>query len=137
MSNPLERLKRLPWVPLFHAALLTAIAAVVVEFILALGAQFPEFRALLLMLVQPPLALFTMLAISFGIGVLAVVFLEYLNRVAINTSNLWAFILCLAIVFLILGLLPVFPIGLFQIGYTQLVVMALGVFFKGRRYWRW
>ncbi len=137
MSNPLERLKRLPWVPLFQAALLTAIAAVVVEFVLDLGAQVLGLEAALNRLLQPPLALFTMLAISFGIGVLAVCFLEYLNRVAINTSNLWALILCLVIVFLLVGLEPIFSIGLFQIGYTQLVVMALGVFFKGRRYWRW
>lgn len=135
MSNPLARLKLLPWRSLFLVAVLTAIVVTLLELVIGFSAQIPAIKPILAMLFLGPLGLFTALAIALGVGVLAVYILERMERTVINTSSLWALVLCLAIVFLLRGLLPI-PVGLFQLSYVSFVSMTVGLFWKSRPYWR-
>lgn len=134
MSNPLARLKQLPWRSLFLVAVLTAIGVTLLELVIGFSAQIPGVRSFLMTLLFGPLGLFTTLLIAFGVGVLAVYILERRERIVINTSSLWALVLCLAIVFLLRGLLPI-PVGLFQLSYISFVSMTVGLFWKSRPYW--
>lgn len=135
MSNPLARLKQLPWRSLFLVAILTAIVVTLLELAIGFSAQIPGVKPILTTLLFSPLGLLTSLAVAFGVGVLAAYILERRERTTINTGSLWGLVLCLAIVFLIRGLLPI-PVGLFQISYISLVSMTVGLFWKGRPYWQ-
>lgn len=135
MSNPLARLKQLPWRSLFLVAILTAIVVTLLELAIGFSAQIPGVKPILTTLLFGPLGLLTSLAVAFGVGVLAAYILERRERTAINTGSLWGLVLCLAIVFLIRGLLPI-PVGLFQISYIPLVSMTVGLFWKSRPYWQ-
>jgi putative Mn2+ efflux pump MntP len=135
MSNPLARLKQLPWRSLFLVATLTAVVVTLLELIIGFSAQIPGVKPVLITLLSGPLGFFTTLLIAFGVGVLAVYILERMERTVINTSSLWGLLLCLAIVFLLRSFLPI-PVELFQLSYISFVSMMVGLFWKSRPYWR-
>jgi hypothetical protein len=135
MGNPLDRLKRLPWQSLFLVALLTALVVTLLELVIGFSAQIPAMRSILIIVLMDPMGFFTQLAIAFGVGVLSVYILERMERTVINAGSLWALVLCLAIVFLLRGVLPI-PVGLFQITYFPFVAMILGLFWKSQPYWK-
>jgi hypothetical protein len=73
---------------------------------------------------------------AIGVGVIAVYILErFYKQVIINSAILWALVLCLALLFLLKSLIPLTPI-LIRLDQTQLIGIILGVFWKGRPYWR-
>ncbi|UBF25293.1 peptide chain release factor 1 [Kovacikia minuta CCNUW1] len=135
MRRPLNRLKFLPWKTLFQTAVFTALVVLGIELLLSAMLKVPLVAQLFATLFVSPLGVLIFCAISIGIGALAVLILERLYRPGINTGSLWGLVLCLAIVFLVASFLPV-PTSLLQFGYTQLVLMVVGVFWKGRPYWR-
>ena len=143
MSNPLRQLKYLPWTSLFIVAGITFAIAITLELLLGLtysqldeGTQFTIIRVLSATLYSPILSLFTIGAIGVGIGALAVFLLETVEkRVFINAGVLWALILCLIIGLIIRNYVPI-PALLTDINQMQLVGIILGVFWKGKRYWR-
>lgn len=136
MRDPLNRLKFLPWRSLFQASVFTALVVLALELLLSVAIQTVAIvNTLINSLFTPPLGLLISCAIAIGVGALAVVILERLYRPGINASSLWALVLCLAIVFLVSSLLPL-STHLFQFGYYSLVLMIVGVFWKGRPYWR-
>ncbi len=135
MSNPLARLKQLPWRSLFLVAVLTSIVVTLLELAIGFSAQIPGVQSILRTLLVGPLGFFTALLIAFGVGVLAVYILERMERTVINTNSLWGLLLCLAIVFLLRSFLPI-PVGLFQLSSLSFVSMTVGLFWKSRPYWR-
>lgn len=143
MSNPLRQLKYLPWTSLFIVAGITFAIAITLELILGLtynqldeGTQFTIVRILAATLYSPILSLFTIGAIGIGIGALAVFLLETVEkRVFINAGVLWALILCLIIGLIIRSYIPIQAL-LTDVDQMQLVGIILGVFWKGKRYWR-
>jgi hypothetical protein len=136
MSNPLRQLKFLPWLPLFQVAALSTFLTFLVEVLLVEGTQFPLTNQLLSILFQPPLILFVLFSAAVGLGALATFILERLYRqVAINTSVLWALILCVMVMLLVRSALR-FPFLLITVNYTTLMGVLLGVFWRGRAYWR-
>jgi uncharacterized membrane protein len=70
-----------------------------------------------------------------GIGALAVYLLEKFYRLSVNTAVLWALVLCLAVCLVVKSLLPI-PDVLVKFNEIQLMGIAIGVFWKGRPYWR-
>lgn len=136
MRNPLYRLKMLPWRSLFQAAVLTGLVVLVLDFVLnVVVSMFPIMGPILGTLFSPPLGILIVFAIAIGVGALSVIFLERIDRPEINTSSLWALVLCLIIVFLIRSLLPP-PVLLIEINYFQVVALAIGVFWRARPYWQ-
>ena len=136
MTDPLRRLKFLPWRSLIQVSALTTLIVVVLEFLLALGyTQTSVIRSTLSILYAPPLGLLMIIASAVGVGALAVYLLERLYRqMVINTASLWALVLCL-VVFLLLKSLLLTSV-LVNLSQIQLVGIILGVFWKGRPYWR-
>lgn len=136
MSNPLRGLKFLPWLTLFQVAALATGLAFVVEILLIVGTQFPAINQLLELLFQPPLALFVLLAAAVGLGALSMLILErFYQRVVINTSVLWALILCVMVMLMARSLLQL-PVLFLAPDYTTLMGVLLGVFWQGKAYWR-
>jgi hypothetical protein len=137
MNNPLRRLGQLPWVRLFLIALLTMFWASVIELILRFSMAYVALiRQTLDLLFTPPLNVLISLAIALGVGALAVMFLEIVYpQLIINSSVLWALLLCLFLVVLLRSILP-FPSLLLAPSSLMLVGNMLGVFLKGRIYWR-
>lgn len=137
MHNPLQRLKQLPWVPLLLVALLTVFWASVLELILFFSsANLDLVRNALALLFEPPLNIILFFAIAMGVGALAVMFLEIIYpQVIINSGVLWALLFCLLGAMLIRSLLPI-ETELLQLNSLMLIGAMLGVFFKGKPYWR-
>lgn len=138
MNNPWHRLRWLPWRSLILVSVLTIALAAVLDFLLIQGlTQSAIVRSALVFLLSPPWSLLAIAATGVGIGALAVLLFERLpKQVLIDTSTLWALILCLI---LGLGLKSLFPLAriLTGLNYTQVIGILVGVFWKGRHYWRW
>jgi hypothetical protein len=137
MRNPLQRLKYLPWLPLAQVASLTVFLSIVFEILLRVGyVQSTLVQRSLNILLAPPLGLLLVLAISAGMGAIAVWMLEVLYpRVIINSGVLWALIFCLLVCVALKTLFPV-PTFLISLDQVLLIGLLLGVFGRGRRYWR-
>lgn len=140
MRDPLWRLKTLPWVTLLQNAALSVLIAtagdlILVQLFLRLPAGIADggLSALLglLLLLLPFLA-------AVGLGALSVLLMEWLFRaVYLDTSTLWALVPCLALMLFLKGLVPALPTLMISFSYSQLVGVVLGIFFKGKRYWRY
>ena len=96
--------------------------------------KYLPWRSLFL-LSSPIAAIVTAIDFLVGIGALAVYLLEKFYRLSINTAVLWALVLCLAVCLIIKSLLPI-PDVLVKFNEIQLMGIAIGVFWKGRPYWR-
>ncbi|MBD2089548.1 peptide chain release factor 1 [Microcoleus sp. FACHB-1515] len=129
MPNPLRRLQQFPWLALSQAAAV----ATVVDTLLAIGLGVPVIRQVAIVLLQPTLAAFTLIGFAFVMGAIAVYLIEHLHRqIFLNVGVLWALVLCVMLTLLLKSLfLPTLLSG-----ELALVGIVLGVFWKGRRYWR-
>lgn len=131
------RLRSLPWRSLLEVSGITTAIAIALEMIIGLGAnQSTAIREMIQFLYTPPLGMIITLMAAAGFGVLAVYILErFYPQVLINNSSLWALIPCLALTLGLKSLLPV-PAFLVSLSYTNLFAVLVGVFWKGRPYWR-
>ena len=130
MRNSLKRLQQFPWLALFQAAAV----ATVLDTLLTIGLlQVPAIQQVGSVLLQPTLAAFTIVGFAFVLGAIAVYLMERFHRhVFLNTGVLWALVLCVMLSLLLKSLfLPTLLSG-----QLALVGIILGVFWKGRRYWR-
>ncbi|MEM0979328.1 MAG: peptide chain release factor 1 [Cyanobacteria bacterium P01_H01_bin.58] len=137
MRNPLWRLKTLPWIALLQNALLTVTLATLLEFALLFiltltsGAQgatvaIPGGSTGFLLL---------SLAVSGGVGALAVLLMQRLFRnVILDSAVLWGLVGCLVLVLFIKSLLV--PTVLVGISRPQLIGLVFGLFAQGRSHWR-
>jgi len=136
MKKLVDSLKRLPWRSLIQAALLTVLVVTVIDGAIAiLAAQSSVVKMLLQMLFAPPLGIFTFLATALGFGALAVTFLERIDRFAITANSLWGLTFCLIMACLLKALLPL-PALFTPDGQASFIAMIVGIFWKGRPYWR-
>lgn len=137
MNNPLQRLRQLPWVPLLLVALLTIFWASVIELILGFSSNYVALiNQALVMLYTPPLNIIMNFAIAMGLGALAVVFVEIVYpQLLINSGVLWALLLCLITILFTRSILPI-PTVLLEPSYSMLIGNMLGIFIKGKPYWR-
>lgn len=138
MGNPFEQLKYLPWLILLQCALLTVLIATGLDIGLMLlfsqlaqvlpdsgGLAGGAFTGMLLLLLT-----------AGGIGALAVVLMEQVfAKVFLNRGTLWALVACLALILWLKGLLPI-PTTFVGLSQLQLMGIVLGLFSKGRSYWR-
>lgn len=119
-------------------SILTLAGVSVLDFGLALGFEHSMvFKQLLSEWLRFPWSLLVGVGVGIGIGALAVILVEtLLPRLTLHASTLWALVLCL-LLGLWIKLLLYLP-GLFVVSFSQslLVGLVLGVFWKGRRYWR-
>ena len=136
MGNPLQRLKYLPWRSLFLLSSLIAVIVTAIDYLVVIGYNYSlVIQRTLTLLYTPPMGILIDFAFVVGIGALAVYLLEKFYRLSINTAVLWALVLCLAVCLVIKSLLPI-PDVLVKFNEIQLMGIAIGVFWKGRPYWR-
>lgn len=136
MRNPLERLKYLPWRSLLQVAGLTMLIVAAVELLLVGSiALYPLLLRPLNLLLSPPLGMIVSFALATGMGCLAVYIAEGWHGFALNASTLWALAFCLLLGLFLKSLLP---LPLMLVGFSQLSFIAavVGIFWKGRPYWR-
>jgi hypothetical protein len=77
------------------------------------------------------------LGIAVVFGALAVLICEIAQpQVVLNTSSLWALVLCLIVSLFVKGALSV-PSLLLNLSETFVIAMIIGVFWKGKPYWRY
>ncbi|HEY9626900.1 MAG TPA: peptide chain release factor 1 [Coleofasciculaceae cyanobacterium] len=140
MGNPLQRLSRLPWTSLAITAVLTSIWIFVMEFFLGFGiARSSLVQDTLVLLLSPPLGLIVTLAIGVGAGMLGLYLLEIVYpSLRIDTGVMWALVLCLIVAIALKATLlsEAIPLTLVSPNQTQLIGVVLGVFLKGKPYWR-
>ena len=131
------RLRSLPWRSLLEVSGITVAIAIVLEIIIGLGVtQSAAIGEMIQFLYTPPLERIITLMTAAGFGVLAVYVLErFYPHVLINSSSLWALVPCLALTLWLKSLLPL-PSLLVSLSYPNLVAMIVGIFWKGRPYWR-
>lgn len=136
MTDPLRRLQHLPWRSLLQVSGLTIVIVFVLEFFLSLGYKHSLLiERTLSLLLAPPLGIVILFAAAIGVGALAVYLLDrFFPEVFINTASLWALVPCLALFLVLKSLLPIQ--GLVNLTYPQLIAIVVGVFWKGRPYWR-
>ncbi|MCY7324105.1 MAG: peptide chain release factor 1 [Phormidesmis sp. CAN_BIN36] len=138
MNDPLRRLKFLPWISLLQISLITVLVAIAFDVLLMRTATaVPVILNLLSKLLNSPIGVLVKLAVPVGMGALAVAILErWFRQVMITNSTLWALVPCVALWLLLKSFVP-FPTALVpEIDVFSLVGVVVGVFWKGRPYWR-
>lgn len=136
MTGPWQQIKQLPWISLFQAAGLTAIAAIFLEILLGLSFRISIAAMVLKILLSGAFSAITVFGTAIAVGAFAVFVLERLNRFSINIASLWALVLCLAVVIGIAQVIGLLAIGIVGVSYIQVVGFVLGVFWKGRPHWK-
>lgn len=140
MANPLHRLKFLPWRSLFLLSGLVTLIVIGLDLFIWLGYNYsPPFRKALSILYGPTLGIVVDWAVVVGVGALAVYLLKKVfPNVIITSAVLWALVLCLAVCLVVRSLLFIPPDELVNLSQNeaQLIGIAIGVFWKGRPYWR-
>jgi hypothetical protein len=134
MSNFLRRFKLLPWREMLQiSALVNSIMAGLELFLLWGLIQSQLFRNVLKLLFGSSLGMLIPFAIAVGMGALAVYFLEYWQQqFLLNRISLWVLVFCILLGLLLKSFLPF----LASLSETALIGVAVGVFWKGRPYWR-
>lgn len=137
MNHWMQRLKNFPWRSLLQSATLSNLMIAALEILLFWGVvHSPVVSNVLKMLFSPPLGVLTKVAIAIGMGALTVYWLEiWQQRFLLNSSTLWALVGCLLLGLFIKSLLPL-PTFLVDLSSLGLMGILIGVFWKGRPYWR-
>jgi len=138
MNNIWQRLKRLPWQELSLVSLIATltVAALEVLLILSLKNYFVILKPLNMLFSSPVFGVLIPIGVAVGMGALAVYLLEWWQKKwLLNNSSLWALVLCLFIGLLLKSLFPL-PDLLVSASRASLISLAIGVFWKGRPYWR-
>ena len=137
MSNFLRRLKLLPWREMLQIAALVNCIVIALELFLAWGfTQSRVIRDILTLVYSPYLGILIPVAAAVGMGALAVYFLEYWKQqFLLNRTNLWVLVLCL-LFGLVLKSFLLIPAFLVSLSEAALIGVTVGVFWKGRPYWR-
>ncbi len=138
MNKFWQRLKKLPWQELSLVSLITVLTVAAVEIFLAIAiTNSPEVRDVLkLIFASPFLGVFVPLGVAVGMGALAVYLLEWWQKqFLLDNSSLWALVFCVAIALWLKSLFPIPPL-LIALSQPAFIAIAIGVFWKGRPYWR-
>ena len=137
MSNFLRRLKLLPWREMLQIAALVNCIVVGLELFLVWGwIQSEVFGKIFTLLFGSPLGILIPFAIAVGMGALAVYFLEYWQQqFLLNRTTLWVLVLCVLLGLVLKSFLPIPPL-LASLSEEALIGVLVGVFWKGRPYWR-
>ncbi|WP_293143839.1 MULTISPECIES: peptide chain release factor 1 [unclassified Microcoleus] len=137
MSNFLRRLKLFPWREMLQIAALVNSIVIGLELFLAWGfTQSRVIRNILTLLYGSSLGILIPFVTAVGMGALAVYFLEYWQQqFLLNRTNLWVLVLCVILGLVLKSFLPI-PAFLASLSEAALIGITVGVFWKGRPYWR-
>lgn len=131
-------LKYLPWRSLTLAALLSVIVVKATDlWIERILGQLDNTSLLMKFLLTRTGFTLLFFGVGLAIGSLGVLFLEKFEvRRAIDSSSLWALVLCILISLWLVVQLNIGGLSLGEVHYTQTIGIVVGVFWKGRYYRR-
>jgi len=138
MNNFWQRIQRLPWLEISLVSFISLLIVIILELSLIFSVTyFVGIRDILtLVFFSRTFATIIPVATAVGMGALAVYLLEWWEKKwLLNTSTLWALIFSLLICLLIKSFLPL-PALLISLSQPSLIGIAIGVFWKGRPYWK-
>jgi hypothetical protein len=139
MSNPLRRLKFLPWRSLFLLSSLVTLIVIVIDLLFIISYDLsPALARVISLMYGGSLGILVQFTGVVGVGALAVYLLEkFFSNVSVNTGVLWALVFCLAVCLVLRAFVPV-PERLVSLynNEMQLIAIVIGIFWKGRPYWR-
>lgn len=139
MSNPLRRLKFLPWRSLFLLSGLVTLIVIVIDLLLIISYDLsPALAQAIGLMYGGSLGILVQFAGVVGVGALAVYLLEkFFSNVSVNTGVLWALVFCLTVCLVVRAFVPIPErvVSLYN-NEMQLIAIIIGVFWKGRPYWR-
>lgn len=138
MFDPLRRLKYLPWIELLQVSLFTIGIAIALDWLFFQIAIVPAIRPTIAQLLNSPFAFVIVLGAAVGVGALGVAVMErWFRRIVISNASLWALVPCLALWLWLRSFLVVFPqLLLPPLTFESFICVVLGVFWKGKPYWR-
>lgn len=140
MFDPLRRLKYLPWTELLQVALVTIVFMIAIDWVFFQLVRIPALLPTIAQLFNSPFSLLIFLGAAVGVGALAVAIMErWFRQIVITNSSLWALVPCIALWLWLRSFLPenVFPQLLTPaLGTQSLIGVIVGVFWKGKPYWR-
>lgn len=133
----MNSLKYLPWRSLFLAAILAVITMKAIDFLVSKSFDYTESSSFAELLSTKIGNLLFVFCGGLAIGGFGVLYLERMGRVGpIYPSTLWALFLCLLISLWLSTYIPVEGRGLVDISELHVMSTILGVFWRGRPYWR-
>jgi len=137
MSNPFRSLKYLPWSVLLQSAAVTVAIAAVLDFLLLqVGIAIAPNAAFIPQPVLFYLQIFAPLAAAYGVGALSIfITARFFREILLTAETIWALIGCVVLLCWIKTLLPV-PGLLLYLNTFNIMLIVLGAFFSGKRYWR-
>ncbi|MER3434433.1 MAG: peptide chain release factor 1 [Leptolyngbya sp. ERB_1_1] len=140
MFDPLRRLKYLPWAELLQVALVTIGFTILIDWLFFQVVRLPALRPTVAQFFNSSLSFLIFLGAAVGIGALSVAIMErWFRQIVITNSSLWALIPCVALWLWLRSFLPesIFPQLLTPaLSFESFMCIVLGVFWKGRPYWR-
>jgi hypothetical protein len=130
-------LKYLPWRSLFLVAILAVITMKAIDFLVWKSFDYTESSGFAELLSTKIGNLLFLFCEGLAVGGFGVLYLERIGRVGpIYTSTLWTLILCLFLSLWLSTYLPMKGLGLVDISEVHVMSLILGVFWRGRPYWR-
>ncbi|MBE9142175.1 peptide chain release factor 1 [Planktothrix mougeotii] len=137
MNKFIQRFKNLPWMALWQSVTLTYLIVAIAEVLMIWGiTQSLALRKMIKILYAPPLDLLILFGVGVGVGALVIYLIEILpSQVFLNTTCLWVLFPCLLITLLIYkSIFP--PVLLLSTSQITIMGILMGLFWKGRTYWR-
>ncbi len=136
MPNPFRSFQHLPWSALLLSAGLTVLVATAIDILFGMAIAFiPTFGRLIISL--PLLSQVLAIAAPFGVGALAIYLtLQFFSQILLRTDTIWSLIGCVLLILLIKNWLPIPSIFLRGFNIVTVMMVTVGSFTAGRRYWR-
>ncbi|NJM77860.1 MAG: hypothetical protein HC852_21385 [Acaryochloridaceae cyanobacterium RU_4_10] len=133
----MNSLKYLPWRSLFLAAILAVITMKAIDFLLWKSFDYTASSSFAELLSTKMGNLLFLFCEGLAVGGFGVLYLERVGRVGpIYASTLWALVLCLLISLWLGTFVRIAGLGLVDISELSIMSVILGVFWRGRPYWR-
>jgi hypothetical protein len=138
MNDPWRKFKLQPWRSLLIVAALTTIVASSLDnIIIWILTRSESAIAFFYSLSSSSLGSIIYLAVTVGFGAFSVFICEIIQpEVVLNTSSLWALVLCLIVSLFLKEAISV-PSLLLNLSQVFSIGMIVGVFWKGKPYWRY
>ncbi|WRH68109.1 MAG: peptide chain release factor 1 [Planktothrix sp. GU0601_MAG3] len=137
MNNFIQRLKNLPWLSLLQSVALTYLIVAIAEVLTLWGITHSlAFKQIMLLLLTPPLGMLILFGVGVGVGALSIYLIEIQPaKVFLNVACLWALFISLLIVLFIYKSIFT-PVILLSTSQITTMGILIGLFWKGRPYWR-
>jgi len=137
MNKPLFKFSLTTWRSLFLTALLATFVSILIDIILIFClAQVQAIMQLSQVVFNSPIGVIIPLIAAFGLGILSVNLWEKTQpKLPLQPPILLALVICVFIGLFMKSLLPI-SFLLAQFSYHSFLGLTVGIFWRGRRYWR-